>query len=31
MGQADKRIRIMLVDDHKTLLWGLGKLIESEA
>jgi DNA-binding NarL/FixJ family response regulator len=31
MEQADKRIRIMLVDDHKTLLWGLGKLIESEA
>ncbi len=31
MGQADKRIRIMLVDDHKTLLWGLGKLIESDA
>ena len=31
MAQADKRIRIMLVDDHKTLLWGLGKLIESEA
>lgn len=31
MSQPDKRIRIMLVDDHKTLLWGLGKLIESEA
>jgi DNA-binding NarL/FixJ family response regulator len=28
---ADKRIRILLIDDHKTLLWGLGKLIESEA
>ena len=31
MGLADTRIRIMLVDDHKTLLWGLCKLIESEA
>ena len=31
MAQAMKRIRILLVDDHKTLLWGLSKLIESDA
>jgi DNA-binding NarL/FixJ family response regulator len=31
MTQAEKRIRIMLVDDHKTLLWGLSKLIDSES
>lgn len=31
MSPTDKRIRIMLVDDHKTLLWGLGRLIDSEA
>jgi two-component system nitrate/nitrite response regulator NarL len=31
MTHPDKRIRIMLVDDHKTLLWGLGRLIDSEA
>jgi len=29
--QQDKRTRIMLVDDHKTLLWGLSKLIDTEA
>lgn len=27
---ADPAIRVLLVDDHKTMLWGLGKLIESE-
>jgi two-component system, NarL family, nitrate/nitrite response regulator NarL len=27
---ADKEIRVMLVDDHKTMLWGLERLIESE-
>lgn len=26
--QADKPIRVMLVDDHKTMLWGLERLIE---
>ena len=26
-----KSIRVMLVDDHRTVLWGLEKLIESEA
>jgi len=31
MTQFDKRIRILLVDDHKTLLWGLNKLIDTEA
>jgi DNA-binding NarL/FixJ family response regulator len=31
MSQSDKRTRIMLVDDHKTLLWGLSKLIDTEA
>ncbi|MGO4376897.1 response regulator [Pseudoduganella sp. RAF53_2] len=31
MVQAEKRIRILLVDDHKTLLWGLSRLIESDA
>jgi DNA-binding NarL/FixJ family response regulator len=31
MPQLDKRTRIMLVDDHKTLLWGLSKLIDTEA
>lgn len=27
----NKAIRVMLVDDHKTMLWGLEKLIEAEA
>lgn len=27
----DQTIRIMLVDDHQTMLWGLDKLIEGEA
>ncbi|WP_256081708.1 response regulator transcription factor [Massilia sp. YIM B04103] len=31
MTHSDRRIRIMLVDDHKTLLWGLGRLIDTEA
>lgn len=30
MKQPEKAIRIMLVDDHQTMLWGLVKLIESE-
>ena len=28
--QLGERIRILLVDDHEHVLWGLGKLIESE-
>ena len=28
---AEKTIRVMLVDDHKTMLWGLAKLIEGES
>jgi len=31
MTPPEQRIRIMLVDDHKTLQWGLSKLIETEA
>lgn len=27
---SKKTIRVMLVDDHQTMLWGLGKLIENE-
>lgn len=27
---AEKTIRVMLVDDHKTMLWGLERLIEGE-
>ena len=30
MEQIVKTIRIMLIDDHQTMLWGLIKLIESE-
>lgn len=30
MKQSVKTIRVMLVDDHQTMLWGLVKLIESE-
>lgn len=30
MKQTAKIIRIMLIDDHQTMLWGLVKLIESE-
>lgn len=29
MNQGEKAIHIMLVDDHRTMLWGLEKLIES--
>ena len=29
--QSEQAIRVMLVDDHKTLLWGLSRLIESAA
>ena len=28
---ADKTIHVMLIDDHKTMLWGLEKLIECES
>lgn len=28
---AEKTIRVMLIDDHKTMLWGLAKLIEGES
>lgn len=28
---AEKTIRVMLIDDHKTMLWGLEKLIEGES
>lgn len=28
---AEKTIRVMLVDDHKTMLWGLARLIEGES
>jgi two-component system, NarL family, nitrate/nitrite response regulator NarL len=28
---ADKVIRVMLIDDHATMLWGLERLIESES
>ncbi len=28
--QADKPIRVMLVDDHRSVLWGLEKLIDGE-
>jgi two-component system, NarL family, nitrate/nitrite response regulator NarL len=27
---AEKTIRVMLIDDHKTMLWGLERLIEGE-
>jgi DNA-binding NarL/FixJ family response regulator len=27
---AEKTIRVMLIDDHKTMLWGLARLIEGE-
>lgn len=30
MKSQEKPIRVMLVDDHQTMLWGLVKLIESE-
>jgi two-component system nitrate/nitrite response regulator NarL len=30
MPHNDKPIRVLLVDDHQTVLWGLEKLIESE-
>lgn len=30
MGPSKTAIRVMLVDDHEMMLWGLGKLIESE-
>lgn len=30
MKQSAKTIRVMLIDDHQTMLWGLVKLIESE-
>jgi len=30
MKQSKKTIRVMLIDDHQTMLWGLVKLIESE-
>ncbi len=30
MNLPKKTIRVMLVDDHQTMLWGLGKLVESE-
>ena len=30
MKQIVKTIRIMLIDDHQTMLWGLIKLIERE-
>lgn len=30
MNQSTKTIRVMLIDDHQTMLWGLVKLIESE-
>jgi DNA-binding NarL/FixJ family response regulator len=28
--QEQETIRVMLIDDHQTMLWGLGKLIEGE-
>ena len=28
---AEKTIRVMLIDDHKTMLWGLARLIEGES
>jgi DNA-binding NarL/FixJ family response regulator len=31
MKPAENAIRILLIDDHPTMLWGLEKLIESEA
>lgn len=31
MSTADATIRILLVDDHRSVLWGLEKLIEGEA
>src|SRR6059058_3507510 len=31
MMPAEKTIRVMLVDDHKTMLWGLQRLIEGES
>jgi DNA-binding NarL/FixJ family response regulator len=30
MTSAERPIRVLLVDDHKTMLWGLGRLIGSE-
>lgn len=30
MGMSQTAIRVMLVDDHEMMLWGLGKLIEGE-
>jgi DNA-binding NarL/FixJ family response regulator len=29
--EEQQTIRVMLIDDHQTMLWGLGKLIEGEA
>jgi DNA-binding NarL/FixJ family response regulator len=30
MKPADETIRVMLIDDHQTMLWGLSKLIDGE-
>lgn len=30
MVQTEKPIRILLIDDHQTMLWGLGRLIEGQ-
>lgn len=30
MGESNKTIDVMLVDDHQTMLWGLSRLIENE-
>ncbi|WP_230414168.1 response regulator [Collimonas silvisoli] len=30
MKPAEETIRVMLIDDHQTMLWGLGKLIDGE-